>query len=160
MPDRHRTHDGALGAVMQPPEDLSARVEARLARELGEPSCSPRLLLSPWSSRATWAVSMPSLGELAVKVRKGDRASEKARWCELDLPLLAARGYPVPSIVWHGSLDEEWHVVVQRRLPGRSLRSLAWPLLDQVVGLVELQAMADALPYVGRPRFRQLHHIC
>ena len=76
---------------------------------------------------------------------EGDRASEKARWCELDLPFLAARGYPVPSIVWHGSLNEGWHVVAQRRLAGRSLR-LTWPLLDQVVGLVELQAMANALP--------------
>ena len=61
-------------------------------------------------------------------------------------PLLAARGSPVPSIIWHGPLDDEWHVIVQRRLPGRSLRSLTWPLLDQVVKLVELQADACALP--------------
>ena len=131
------------------PEDPSATwpvVAARLQRELGETCRSPRLLSSPWRSRATWAVSTPTLGELVVKIRNADRAAEKARWCALNLPLLAARGSPVPSIIWHGPLDDEWHVIVQRRLPGRSLRSLTWPLLDQVVKLVELQADACALP--------------
>lgn len=100
-------------------------VEARLERKLGPRCRSPRLLFSPWSTRVTWAVSMPRLGELVVKISSGDRAAQKAQWCALNLPRLAARGYPVPSIIWHGPLNQEgWHVVVQRRLPGRSLRSL------------------------------------
>ena len=121
-------------------------VAARLQREIGETCRLPRLLSQPWTSRATWAVPTATLGDLVVKIRKGDRAAEKAQWCALNLPLLAARGSPVPSIIWHGPFDEEWHVIVQRRLPGRSLRSLTWQLLDQVVRLVELQSDADALP--------------
>jgi hypothetical protein len=30
--------------------------------------------------------------------------------------LLAARGYPVPSIVWHGMVRDDWRVTVQNRL--------------------------------------------
>lgn len=134
---------------MPPSENLSVMwplVEARLERELGQTCRSPRLLSSPWSTRATWVVSVPTLGELVVKIRSGDRAAEKVQWCALNLPRLAARGYPVPSIIWHGPLGDGWHMVVQRRLPGRSSRSLTWPLLDQVVELVELQADADPLP--------------
>lgn len=119
-------------------------VAVRLQRELGESCRTPRLLSSPWTSRATWAVSVPMRGDLVVKIRRGDRVAAKAQWCALNLPLLAARGSPVPSIVWQGPLDDQWHVIVQRRRPGRSLRSLTWPLLDQVVELVELQADADA----------------
>jgi len=119
-------------------------LEARLEQQLGERCRTSQRLSSPWTSRAAWAVSMPTLGELVVKIRKGDRAAEKTQWCALNLPLLAARGSPVPSIIWHGPLDEEWYVIVQRRLPGHSLRSLTWPLLDQVLELVELQADADA----------------
>lgn len=121
-------------------------VAARLQRQLGETVEAPRLLSSPWTSRATWAVSMPTLGEATVKIRRGNRAAEKAHWCALNLPLLAERGSPVPSIIWHGSLDHEWHVILQRRLPGRSLRSLTWSLLTQVMEVVELQANAEAVP--------------
>jgi len=88
---------------------------------------------------------MPTLGDLVVKIRRGDRAAAKTQWCALNLPLLAARGSPVPSILWHGPLDEEWHVVVHRRLPGRSLRTMTPALLDQVLRLVELQADAEAI---------------
>lgn len=125
---------------------LWSLVHTRLERELGEVGGSPRLLSPPWSSRATWAVSASSVGELVVKVRHGDRACEKTGWCVENLPRLAARGYPLPVILWHGMLDEERHVVVQRRLAGRPLRWLTWPLLDQLLALVELQADADAAP--------------
>jgi hypothetical protein len=30
--------------------------------------------------------------------------------------LLAARGYPVPSIVWHGMVRDDWRVTVQNQL--------------------------------------------
>lgn len=55
------------------------------------------LLPPPWSSRAAWDVSMPTLGELVVKVRKGDRVAGKAMWSALNLPRLVARGYSAPS---------------------------------------------------------------
>lgn len=149
MPDRNSTHDWTMGTLMRAPENPSAMwplVEGRLLGELGQPCRSSRLLSSPWSTRATWAVSMPTLGDLVVKVRNGDRAAEKAQWGRRNLPRLAARGYPVPSVIWHGPLDGEWHLVVQPRLPGRSLRSLTRPLLDQVLELIELQADADPIP--------------
>lgn len=131
------------------PENLHgmwSMVDDRLKRELGETCPSPRLVSSTWTSRITWALSLPKLGDLVVKIRQGDRVAEKAQWCALNLPLLAARGVPVPSVIWHGPLDEEWHVIVQRHLPGRSLESLTWPLLKQIVELVELQADAVPLP--------------
>ena len=68
-------------------------------------------------------------GELVVTVRHGDRACEKTRWCAANLPLPGAREYPVPAIVWQGLLDDDWHVVVRNRLPGRpvtSLRARRW----------------------------------
>jgi hypothetical protein len=87
-------------------------IGARLERELGEPAAGARLLAQPWRSRATWAVRTRAAGELVVKVRHGDRALEKTQWCAARLPLLGARGYPVPVIVWHGMLTDEWHVGV------------------------------------------------
>ena len=93
----------------------------------------------------TWAARTKTLGELVVKARRGDRAYDKTSWCAVHLPLLGARGYPVPAIVWHGLLGGEWHLVVQNRLPGRPLwplRSLSWPMLEALLGLVELQADA------------------
>jgi aminoglycoside phosphotransferase (APT) family kinase protein len=77
-----------------------------------------------------------------IKARADERAHAKTTWTAAHLPLLGARGYPVPTIVWHGQLDDRWHVTVQRRLPGRPLRSLRLPLLDAVLRLVELQADA------------------
>ena len=103
---------------------------------------SPSPLGRPRPSRATWAVETAKLGELVVKVRRGDRAYNKTQWCVANLPRLGARGYPVPETVWHGLLVDDWHVVVQRRLSGQPLRSLKPPLLDAVLALVELQADA------------------
>lgn len=117
-------------------------IAARLAGELGEPLRAASRLGRPRPSRATWAVETLQFGKLVVKVRCGDRAYEKTQWCAANLPRLGARGYPVPEIIWHGLLDARWHVVVQRRLPGPPLRSLTPPLLDAVLGLVELQADA------------------
>src|ERR1043165_6245038 len=77
---------------------------ARIERELGEPVYDVRRLTPPKVSRATWAVRTLGAGELIVKVRHGDRADEKTRWCADRLPLLGARGYPVPEFVWHGPL--------------------------------------------------------
>jgi aminoglycoside phosphotransferase (APT) family kinase protein len=117
-------------------------ISARLERELGEPVRPGARLSVPYRSRATWSARAAAAGDLVVKVRHGDRADEKTQWCADHLPLLAARGYPVPVIVWHGPLGGGWHAVVQRRLSGRSLTSLSPPLLRQLLHLVGLQADA------------------
>jgi aminoglycoside phosphotransferase (APT) family kinase protein len=120
-------------------------VGARLERELGEPVRDARLLSPPRPSRLTWAARTEAGGELVVKARRGDRAEEKTGWSAAHLPRLAARGYPVPAVVWHGALDDQWHVTVQSRLPGRPLwpaTSLTWPMLEPLLRLIELQAEA------------------
>jgi len=117
-------------------------VATRLERELGEPLQDARRLTPAKVARATWAARTRGAGELVVKVRHGDRADEKTQWLAAGLPLLGARGYPVPGIVWHGSLGDDWYVVVQRRLPGRPIGRLTGPLLDALLELVELQAGA------------------
>jgi Ser/Thr protein kinase RdoA (MazF antagonist) len=95
----------------------------------------------------TWAAQTGSAGPIVVKVRRGDQADEKTGWCAAHLPALGARGYPVPVILWHGLISADWHLTVQNRLPGRPLESLGGPMLDgpmldQLLGLVELQAEA------------------
>ncbi|MGB6457964.1 MAG: phosphotransferase [Streptosporangiaceae bacterium] len=117
-------------------------IGALVARELGEPVHDPRPLTPPRAARQTWAAQAEAGGELVIKARCGDRACAKTAWTAAHLPILGARGYPVPTIVWHGLLDDQWHVTVQNRLPGRPLTSLRPPLFDAVLGLVELQADA------------------
>jgi aminoglycoside phosphotransferase (APT) family kinase protein len=97
--------------------------------------------LTPWRGSRTWAARVDAR-ELVIKVRAGEDAYAKTAWTAAHLPLLGSRGYPVPTVVWHGMLGELWHVTVQNRLPGRPLTSLRPPLLDAVVRLVELQAEA------------------
>jgi Ser/Thr protein kinase RdoA (MazF antagonist) len=117
-------------------------IGARLEPELGEPLPRAARLTPPRRARATWAVRTHGIGELVVKVRHGDWADEKTRWCAAKLPLLGARGYPVPEFVWHGPLDGEWYVAVQKRLPGHPVAALTGPLLDALLDLVERQAGA------------------
>jgi len=119
-----------------------AAIGTRLERELGEAVYAARRLTPPKLSRATWAVRTRGMGELIVKVRHGDRADEKTRWCADRLPLLGVRGYPVPEFVWHGALGGDWYVAVQQRLRGHPVTSLTGPLLDAVLDLVERQAGA------------------
>jgi hypothetical protein len=120
-------------------------VAARLARVLGEPVSGGLPLTPGWSSRMTWAAHGERTGSLVVKARRGDRAYEKTAWCAARLPLLGARGYPVPAIIWHGMAPGQWHVTVQNRLPGYPLTTLDGRLLEEVLQLVEQQADA-AIP--------------
>jgi aminoglycoside phosphotransferase (APT) family kinase protein len=120
-------------------------IAARLEPELGEPLPRARRLTPPRRARATWTVRTRGAGELVVKVRHGDYADDKTQWCAERLPLLGARGYPVPRIVWHGPVGGDWHVMVQNRLPGRPVTALSEPLLEALLDLVERQAGA-AIP--------------
>ena len=120
-------------------------VAARLARALGEPVSGGPPLTPGWSSRMTWAAQGERTGPLVVKARRGERAYEKTAWCAARLPLLGARGYPVPAIIWHGMARDQWHVTVQNRLPGHPLTTLDGRLLEEVLALVERQADA-AIP--------------
>ena len=120
-------------------------VAALLAGVLGEPVTGGRPLTPGWSSRMTWAAHGERTGPLVVKARGGERAYEKTAWCAARLPLLGARGYPVPAIIWHGMARDHWHVTVQNRLPGYRLTTLDGRLLEEVLQLVERQAGA-AIP--------------
>jgi aminoglycoside phosphotransferase (APT) family kinase protein len=120
-------------------------VQPVIARELGERVCDSWPLTPVRLSRMAWAARAERTGPIVVKVREGDdgRTEAKARWCAAHLPLLAARGYPVPVTLWHGMVSSGWHATVQSRLPGHPLTSLPEPMLQQVLRLVELQADAE-----------------
>jgi hypothetical protein len=113
-----------------------------IARELGEPVYDAAPLTTPRTSRMTWAARAQSTGLIVVKIRYGDRADEKTQWCAAHLPALGARGYPVPTILWHGMICADWHMTVQNRLPGRRVDALDGPMLEEALRLVELQADA------------------
>jgi aminoglycoside phosphotransferase (APT) family kinase protein len=117
-------------------------VAALLARVLGEPVTGGPPLTPGWRSRTTWAAYGERAGSLVVKARCGERPYEKTAWCAARLPLLAARGYPVPAIIWHGMVRDDWHVTVQNRLPGHPLTTLDGRLLAELLRLVERQADA------------------
>jgi aminoglycoside phosphotransferase (APT) family kinase protein len=121
-------------------------VRLLVARELGEPVSDAEPLVPARRSGMTWAARARRTGAIVVKVRHGDHAEEKTRWCAAHLPALGARGYPVPAILWHGMISDQWHVTVQNRLPGRPLFApgvaLDGPMLDAMLRLVELQADA------------------
>jgi aminoglycoside phosphotransferase (APT) family kinase protein len=117
-------------------------VAALLASVLDEPVRGGLPLTPGWSSRTTWAAHGERTGSLVVKARCGERPREKTAWCAARLPLLAARGYPVPAIIWHGMVRDDWHVTVQSRLPGHPLTTLDGRLLEGLLQLVERQADA------------------
>jgi aminoglycoside phosphotransferase (APT) family kinase protein len=121
-------------------------VRLRVALELGEPVSGAEPLGPARQSGMTWAARAQRTGAIVVKVRHGDYAEDKTRWCAAHLPALGARGYPVPAILWHGLIRGQWHVTVQDRLPGRPLfapgTALDGPVLDALLDLVELQAGA------------------
>jgi hypothetical protein len=131
-----------LGVVTEMP--AWRQIQQLVARALGEQVGDAQPLTPPRHSRMTWAARARRTGAIVVKVREGDdgRADEKAQWCAAHLPALGARGYPVPAILWHGMISDEWQVTVQSRLPGRPLVTLDGPVLGEALRLVELQAGA------------------
>ncbi|HVT67455.1 MAG TPA: aminoglycoside phosphotransferase family protein, partial [Trebonia sp.] len=98
-----------------------------------------------WGNRTTWDARGEQTGPLVVKARRGERAREKTQWSADHLPLLGARGYPVPAIIWHGMIGlprGQWHVTVQNRLPGRPLTTLDGRTLEEMLRLIGRQADA------------------
>jgi hypothetical protein len=148
LPENH------LAAAASDTYDLSVttempgwrEVQVLIARALGESVDEARPLTAPRTSRMTWAARAQGTGQIVVKIRHGDRAAEKTQWCAAHLPALGARGYPVPAILWHGTITAGWHVTVQNRLPGRPRAVLDGPMLDTVLHLIELQADAGIPP--------------
>ena len=127
----------------------SSDFPSRVIRCLGAQDGSLQLverLGNERADRVTWAARSDELGEVVVKARYRDRAPEKTRWCATTLPLLGARGYPVPEYLWHGALDQSWYLAVQRRLPGSPVIALDPGLIDELTSLVELQADASVAP--------------
>src|SRR5712691_3401739 len=125
-----------------------SQIASSLAIHFGQPVRLAEPLGVARRGRAVRAIEAARLGDLVVKVRRGDRADEKTKWYATHLPLLIARGYPAPEVIWHGFVDDDWYAIVQRRVPGTPLESLNTPLLDELLGLVELQADAGIEPGV------------
>jgi phosphotransferase family enzyme len=108
---------------------------------LGAPARALQPLGNRRPGRRTWAA-----GELVVKARRGDCGNVKTGWAAEHLPRLAARGIPVPELLWHGPVAGQWHMAVQRRLPGEPAGWLDEPLLHGLIDLIERQADAGIDP--------------
>lgn len=118
-------------------------VARRISSELGLTVTLDEWLGRQRQERVTWLADAGPAGPVIVKARAtDDRPDEKTAWAAAALPLLAARGYPVPEILWQGLLDDDWHLVVLRRLPGRRVEVLSDEFLALMLDLVELQADA------------------
>jgi aminoglycoside phosphotransferase (APT) family kinase protein len=122
----------------------------RRASELIGSSCGwslepVRLLGRPRDVRRTW-LAAGGPGAVIVKLTANPSVAERTAWAQEALALLAARGYPVPRVLWHGRLDPQWSLVVLERLPGRPLRTLTASTLEALLALVELQAGAAVAP--------------
>lgn len=122
-------------------------VARRVSTELGLTVTLDERLGRQQQERVTWLADAGPAGPVIVKARAaGDRPDEKTAWAAATLPLLAARGYPVPEVLWHGHLDHDWHLVVLQRLPGRPVELLTDDFLALLLDLVELQADAGIEP--------------
>ncbi len=129
--------------------ELWPAVARRLSSELGLTVTLDEQLGRQRQGRVTWLADAGPAGPVVVKARAaGDRPDLKTSWAAAALPLLAARGYPVPGIVWHGPLDDDWHLVVLERLPGRPVEVLTDEILALLLDVVELQADAGIEPGV------------
>lgn len=118
------------------------RVFTQLASELGRPVRCVGVLGRPRRNGAVWAAEAAELGDVVVKVWWGRRPADQTRWRARHLPLLTARGFPAPQVIWHGPVGGEDYAVVEERLPGAPLRTIDGTTLDALLDLVELQADA------------------
>lgn len=91
------------------------------------------------NDRHTW-LAQGEPGTVVVKALANSFAGQRAEWTLGALSWLAARGYPVPEVLWQGQLGERWFLVVQTRLPGQPFPALDESVLNELFALVDLQA--------------------
>lgn len=91
------------------------------------------------NERHTW-LAQGEPGTVVVKALANPFAGQRAEWTLDALSWLAARGYPVPEVLWQGGLDERWFLVVQTWLPGEPFPALDESALNELLALVDLQA--------------------
>ena len=121
-----------------PSDDLWRRSQDLIRSSCGWSLRPLRLVGRPHDRRRTW-LAEGEPGTVVVKANGNPFAAARAAWAPNALAALAARGYPVPKVLWHGLLDERWSLVVLERLPGRPLRTLDDSALESLLALVELQ---------------------
>jgi aminoglycoside phosphotransferase (APT) family kinase protein len=119
-------------------DDLWQRTQELIHSSSGWSLRPLRLVGRPDDVRRTWLADGDP-GTVVVKASRNPFAAARAAWTPNALAALAARGYPVPRMLWHGVLDERWSVVVLERLPGRPLQTLDDSTLEALLELVELQ---------------------
>ncbi len=130
-----------MGAIET--DELWTRVATRIHSARGWSLRPLARLGQPREGRRTWlaeSVGQTEPGTVIVKASANPFAPSRAAWAANAMGLLGERGYPAPTLLWHGPLDGRWFVVVQARLPGQPLRTLDGPTLDRLLALVELQA--------------------
>jgi hypothetical protein len=120
-------------------DELWARAAEQVRRARGWSLRPLARLGRPRAERRTW-LAEGAAGTVVVKASANQFAAARAAWVAEALSLLAARGYPVPEVLWHGRLGARWWLIVESRLPGKPLRTLDRSALDQVLALVERQA--------------------
>lgn len=91
------------------------------------------------TDRRTW-LAQGEPGTVVVKALANSFAGQRSEWTLDALTWLAARGYPVPEVLWQEKLDERWFLVVQTWLPGEPFPALDESVLNEALALVELQA--------------------
>ena len=117
---------------------LWMRVAAQIQAACGWSLRPLERLGRPRNSRRTW-LAEGEHGPVIVKARAGPFSTTDDGWVVSALSMLAGRGYPVPEMLWRGTLDGGWSVVVQSRMPGEPMRTVDGAQLDALLGLVGLQ---------------------
>jgi hypothetical protein len=119
--------------------DLWMEAAARVRAARGWSLRPVARLGQPRTDRATWLADGEP-GMVVVKALANPFAPARAAWVAQALAMLSGRGYPVPRLLWSGTLAQRWWLIVQAQLPGEPLRTLDHARLDELLELVELQA--------------------
>jgi Phosphotransferase enzyme family len=125
--------------------ELWMRVAAQIQAALGWSLRPLERLGRPRDIRRTW-LAEGEHGTVIVKARAGPFSTRDEGWVARALSVLAGRGYPVPEMLWHGTLDGGWSVVVQSRMPGEPLRTIHGAQLETLLSLVDLQTNPSVGP--------------
>src|SRR5262245_18695190 len=74
-------------------------------------------------TRRTWLAESEH-GTVIVKAHAGPFSTTEDGWVVSALSVLAGRGYPLPQMLWRGTLAGCWSVVAQSRMSGEPLRTI------------------------------------